>query len=50
FDKNGRVKVETKDDLKKRDIPSPNVADAFIMAFAPIEMPLVISDDFLENI
>lgn len=50
FDKNGRVKVETKDDLKKRDIPSPNVADAFIMAFAPIEMPFVISDDFLESI
>ncbi|MHC5174336.1 PBSX family phage terminase large subunit [Serratia rhizosphaerae] len=50
FDKNGRVKVETKDDLKKRDIPSPNVADAFIMAFAPVEAPLVISDDFLESI
>ena len=37
FDKNGRVKVESKDDLKKRDIPSPNIADAFIMAFAPTD-------------
>lgn len=33
FDKNSRVKVEGKDDLKKRGIPSPNLADAFIMAF-----------------
>jgi len=32
FDKAGRVKVESKDDLKKRDIMSPNLADAFIMA------------------
>ncbi|HBA3651383.1 TPA: PBSX family phage terminase large subunit [Escherichia coli] len=37
FDKNGRVKVESKEDLKKRDIPSPNIADAFIMAFAPVD-------------
>lgn len=32
FDKAGRVKVESKDDLKKRDIMSPNLADSFIMA------------------
>ena len=37
FDKAGRVKVESKDDLKKREIDSPNDADAFIMAFAPTE-------------
>lgn len=30
----GKVKVESKKDLKKRDVPSPNKADAFIMAFA----------------
>lgn len=35
FDKNGRVKVESKEDLKKRGIVSPNIADAFIMSFAP---------------
>jgi phage terminase large subunit len=35
FAKDGRVKVESKDDLKKRDIMSPNVAEAFIAAFAP---------------
>ncbi|GAA4180382.1 phage terminase large subunit [Shinella granuli] len=35
FDNRGKVKVESKKDLDKRDIPSPNKADAFIMAFAP---------------
>lgn len=32
-DKTGRVKVESKDDLAKRGIKSPNLADAFIMAY-----------------
>lgn len=40
FDRNGRVMVESKKDLAKREIPSPNVADAFIMAFAPIDTSL----------
>ena len=40
FDKNGRVMVESKKDLAKRDVPSPNVADAFIMAFAPTDSAL----------
>lgn len=35
FSKKGKVMVESKEDLKKRDVPSPNLADAFIMAFAP---------------
>ena len=33
FDKLGKVKVESKQDLAKRGIKSPNLADAFIMAF-----------------
>jgi phage terminase large subunit len=33
FDKSGKVKVESKDDLKKRQVKSPNIADAFIMSF-----------------
>lgn len=37
FDNAGRVKVESKDDLKKREVDSPNDADAFIMAYAPQE-------------
>lgn len=35
FDIHGKAKVESKKDLAKRDIPSPNNADAFIMANAP---------------
>lgn len=33
-DKNGRVKVESKEDLLSRGIKSPNLADAFVMAYA----------------
>jgi len=36
FDKAGKVKVESKEDLAKRDIMSPNLADAFVMCFAPV--------------
>ena len=32
IDNNGRVKVESKKDLRKREIKSPNLADAFIIA------------------
>lgn len=32
YNNNLKNKVESKDDLKKRGIPSPNLADAFIMA------------------
>lgn len=35
FDNSGRSKVESKKELEKRDVPSPNKADAFVMAFAP---------------
>jgi phage terminase large subunit len=40
FDRNGRVKVESKEDLAKSTrpggpVPSPNLADAFVMAYAP---------------
>jgi phage terminase large subunit len=35
YDKNGRVKVESKKDLAKREVPSPNLADAFVMCFPP---------------
>lgn len=32
FSKNGKIKVESKSDMAKRDVKSPNLADAFIMA------------------
>jgi phage terminase large subunit len=35
YDKNGKVMVESKQDLADRGIASPNIADAFIMAFIP---------------
>ena len=34
FDNQGRVKVESKKDLAKRDVVSPNLADAFIIALS----------------
>lgn len=48
FDNNGRVKVESKSDLRKREVPSPNLADAFIMAYAPIKRGLNISPEALQ--
>ena len=36
YDNTDKIKVESKKDLLKREIPSPDLADAFIMAFAPI--------------
>lgn len=33
FTPTGSIKVESKDELKKRGIPSPNIADAFIHTF-----------------
>jgi phage terminase large subunit len=35
YDANGRVKVESKSDLLKRGIASPNLADAIVLAYAP---------------
>ena len=35
YDKTNKVKVESKKDLKDREIESPDLADAFIMAFSP---------------
>jgi len=34
----GKSKVESKKDLAKRDVKSPNMADAFIMAYSPIQV------------
>lgn len=50
FDQNGRVKVESKKDLAKRGVKSPNCADAFIMCFAPTRKPMNISAEALQQI
>lgn len=34
YDSSGREQAESKDEMKKRKIPSPNLADAFILTFA----------------
>ncbi|WP_414499559.1 PBSX family phage terminase large subunit [Zymobacter sp. IVIA_12111.31 C1] len=48
FDRSGKVKVESKQDLAKRDIPSPNLADCFVMAYTPtVEQDVAVSDDAL---
>ncbi len=49
FDNNGKVKVESKKDLSKRDVPSPNLADACVMAFAPGHEPMAVSTDALKQ-
>ena len=49
FDQNGRVKVESKKDLAKRDVMSPNCADALICCLAVGLEPMVISNDALQQ-
>lgn len=49
FDNAGKVKVESKKDLAKSNReggprPSPNLNDAFVMAFAPVRRSMQISD------
>lgn len=50
FDNNGKVKVESKKDLAKREIESPNLGDAFVMAFAPGVRPLNIQQGAIDQI
>lgn len=49
YDNTGKVKVESKKDLAKRQVDSPNIADAFILAFSPAQVPMSISDDALKG-
>ena len=50
YDQNGRVKVESKKDLIKRDVPYPNLADALVMAFAPKVELMNITSELLAKI
>ena len=50
YDQNGRVKVESKKDMRKRGIPSPNRADALVMAFAPVQGGLNINPKILSGL
>lgn len=50
YDQNGRVRAESKKDMKKRGIPSPNRADALVMAFAPLQGGLNINPKILSGL
>ena len=50
FDNHGKVMVEKKEDMLKRGLSSPNIADAFIMAFAPSKAPMRINANVLQGI
>ncbi len=43
----GKVKVESKKDLEAREVPSPDLADAFVMAFAPVSSSKGFFDVFM---
>jgi phage terminase large subunit len=43
YDLNGKVKVESKQDLAKRGIMSPNLADALVCAYAPTQSEMRIN-------
>jgi phage terminase large subunit len=47
YDNAGRVKVESKKDLAKREIPSPNLADAYVMCHMPYTEPMRINPALL---
>jgi hypothetical protein len=34
FTSNGKIKIESKDDIRRRGLKSPNMADAFVLTFA----------------
>lgn len=49
YDGNGKVAVESKKDMKKRGIPSPNKADSVVMAFAQANTGLNVNLDALQS-
>ena len=34
FQSSGKIQIESKEDMKRRGMPSPDVADAFVLTFA----------------
>ncbi len=55
YDNNGKTKVESKKDLKKSNreggpVPSPNKADAFVMAFSPRITSVTITSDMITTV
>lgn len=51
YDSRGRIIPEPKDDMRKRGLPSPDRADALMLAFAPsIAGPFVVTRDAVDAI
>lgn len=49
-DARGRIKIESKDDMKDRGMPSPDRADCAMMAYAHIPEPEDLQDEVYESI
>lgn len=50
FDSRGRIKVESKDEMSKRGLPSPDRADALALAFfSPAPLELATSDEAYQS-
>lgn len=45
----GRTKIESKEDMRDRGVPSPDRAEALMLAFAPVEAPLVDEEYLYED-
>lgn len=50
YDSNGKVMVESKKDMKKRGIPSPNKADSVVIAFSKPNVGLNIDPNALQGL
>jgi len=48
YDEAGRIRVESKKSMKRRGLPSPNLADGLVMAFAPRPVAAVDFGDLLD--
>lgn len=48
YDSRGRIKIESKDDMRKRGMPSPDRADGLMLAFAKQATNHKISDHFID--
>ncbi len=44
----GKIALETKDDMKKRGLRSPDRADAVVLAFAPVSEALALPSEIIE--
>jgi phage terminase large subunit len=41
FSDNGKIKIESKKDMRTRGVKSPNIADAFMLSYVPYSLPSI---------